>query len=184
MTPPPHSAAPPADPSVSAPADSADAALSPDPLAAVGEGRVSSFLSRLEAGRRELETAGAELAAAGRAADATAMGAAAARYEAAIVALRSLATDRAALLASTGAGTVAALVARSPRLVSRVESLRESVKETRTRVWPRWVSARRSAAACGEALDLIARGGARSVTYDAAGLGEAAAGGALLNLSG
>ncbi|NNJ27031.1 hypothetical protein [Alienimonas chondri] len=162
----------------------ADSSVRPDPLSAVGEGRVSAFLSKLDAGRRELEHAGTALANAGRAADAAAMDAAAQRYEAATEALRSLAADRASLLARTGTTSIAELVAGHAGLVSRVGSLRESAKETRTRLWPRWVSARRSAAACGEVLELIARGGARSVTYAATGGGDAATGGALLNLSG
>ena len=176
MTPPPAFAAPRADSSVSPPAD---------PLDRVGVERVAAFLSRLEAGRRELEQAGASLSAAGRAADAAAMEAAADRYEAATAAMRSLAADRATLLAESGAESISALVSRNRALVSRVGSLRESVRETRAALWPRWVAARRSAAACGEVLDLIARGGVRSATYGAnAGCGDVAAGGALLNLSG
>lgn len=179
MTPSSPFAAPPADPSVS---DS----LAPvgDSLARVGAGRVSAFLSRLEAQRRELDAAGAALSDAGRSADASAMAAAAQRVDAATGALRSLAADRSSMLASVGASSIAELVAGHPDLRSRVDSLRGSVGTTRERLWPRWVSARRSAAACGEALDLIARGGARSVTYAAGGGAEAAAGGALLNLSG
>ncbi|QDT14094.1 hypothetical protein [Alienimonas californiensis] len=177
MTPPAHFAAPPADSSVRP-----GAAV--DPLDRVGAGAVSAYLSRLDAGRRELDAAGTALSNAGRAADAPAMAVAADRYEAATAALQSLAAERTALLTQSGAESVAVLAASNPALVFRVKSLRESASETRTRLWPRWVSARRSAAACAEALDLIARGGVRSVTYAAGGGAEAAGGGALLNLSG
>ena len=144
------------------------------------EARVAAYLGRLEGALREFDAAGAALAAAGRAADAAAMTAAADRHARSLAALRGLAADRAALLSDAGTATIADLAAGFPRLVSRVESLRESARESRTLLWPRFVSARRSAAACGEVLDLIARGGTRSATYG----GGAAAGGALLDLAG
>ena len=160
----------------------------PDRRAALDR-RLTDLLDRIEAARRDLAAGGGALAAAGRTADAAGMAAAAETTEAAAAALRAAAADRTRLLTEAGAATLADLAAdsRLTRSARRIGRLRESFGETRTHSWGRWVAAKRSAAAFGEVLDLIARGGARAATYSggpAHPAGERPVGGALLNIAG
>ena len=161
---------------------------SPDRRAALDR-RLTDLLDRIETARRDLADGGDALAAAGRTADAAGMAAAAARTEAAAAALRAAGADRTRLLTEHSAATLADLAAdsRLTHTARRIGSLRESFGESRTHSWGRWVAAKRSAAAFGEVLDLIARGGARAATYSSGAghpAGERPVGGALLNIAG